>query len=181
MKPMGIAVKAVIWKPDRHNDYVKLTKKKLVGTSFEHKECKYFIDSEHFQITSETPWWKFGFKRHFITYYYKQGVSKPIPVPDFGIVIKQDGKTAIPEIVDNGVPATELEALFNPYFLRIIAAMSQNIWDRLQFWITCGIAVVAIYAAWQAQQNHVSLEELKGLLQHVGQTATADPNVSASG
>ena len=144
---MGLKTRIVIMKPDHRNDIFILKPKKLEGKKFTHNQFAYFINDEHFQITTDAPWWRlFMFKRYFTTYYYVEGKANPLPVPVFKDTM-----------IKGGVDSEELAALFNPYFLRIIAAPVQNMWDQIQFYLSVGTLVGVAYLVWQiSQQGHAA-------------------------
>lgn len=126
-------IKAVIMRPDHNNDVLRLKSKKD-PKMFSHKGCKYFIDSEHFQLTYEKKF--FFWKKWFVTYYYRMGTTKPIPVPNF------------PGIKDLGISAEEMHSIFNPWLMKIIGTPPNQMKDRVMFWLAAGNLVVVIYLAW---------------------------------
>lgn len=124
-------VKAIIMRPDHQNEAVRLSAKTVRENRFKHGDCEYLLDSKHFQLTSERTG---PIKQHYVTYYYKQGVAKPLPVPDF------EG-----QIIDRGITSQELSTIFTPYFYNVIANPGTNKLDRIQFYLLIGIAAAILY------------------------------------
>lgn len=90
-------VKAVIMRPDRTNDVVIVRKKRIEGKTFRHAGVTYFLHPDRAQIT----WVKklFGLlKFYYGTYYFTQGISNPLPVPNFTQLIKSKTKLADHEL-----------------------------------------------------------------------------------
>lgn len=131
-------VRAVIFRPDRTNDVILIRRKHLKGKSFRHNGNMYFLHSDRFQVTEERLARRLWHLKYYATYYYIQGISNPVPVPDFqGYSVPPrpgDIPTDISEeerklmkfggfknVVDLGVPAEELAAIFNPWFYKTIA------------------------------------------------------------
>lgn len=163
-------VKAVIWKKDRTNAVIVLRKKKLeAGKIFRHGDHIYQIDSDRVMITYKKI--LFLFKYHYLTFYYTEGVSKPLPAPDFQDL--KDGETL--RIIDNGVGGEELAAIFNPWFYRTIAPTVKPLYEKLLLIAAIVGAGAGIYAAYQVSQLP-SAEELAAMLQ-AAQNATNGPVV----
>lgn len=160
-------VKAVIMRPDRTNDVVVMRPRHLKGKTFRHNNCMYFLHPDRFQITQIR---RAGFKVYHITYYFIQGVSNPLPVPDFGMMIKKQEKVLVRPVGENGtetvlqiegepvpegeynvadfkdavnlgVPAEELASLFNPWFYRVIAPVELTWQEKLRFLLDVGTAL----------------------------------------
>lgn len=130
-------VKAVIFKTDRNNDVVILSKKNRKDNTFTYHQKDYSIKSEHFVITKG---WSMGWKRNFITFYYKEDSPKPLPIPEF------------PEYKSLGISPGELNAVFNPVFYRIIAAsQNQKKLDYILYGLI-GIGAISAYGVWMVMQ-----------------------------
>lgn len=165
-------VKAVIMRPDRTNDIVIVKKKNIAGKTFRFDNTTYFVHPDRFMVTWDRPWFVFVvlpvfglFRRYFTTYYYRQGMSTPIPVPffdeitdkvskhDYEITTGKNGDTKTEtistadykRIVDNGVSGEELAAIFNPWFYRTIAPQVKDLWDYLTQIITFATAAGLVY------------------------------------
>lgn len=159
-----IKAKAIIWKPNRTNQVVILKKKQLEGKTFRVGDCQYFVDPDRFMLTEG---WRFGKKRNYTTFYYREGVSSPVPVPNLegweepirdekgNVRFGTDGKPVMtkvfPKVINQGVSAEELAAIFNPWFYRIIANPASQIRQDIQFWLVIGIAFGVGYLVWQMQ------------------------------
>lgn len=170
---MKTETKAVIWQSDHQNDVVVINKKNRIGDTFSHRDAVYFLDDTSFQLTEGR---KRGQKRIYVTYYYVEGIPKPIP-PDKvkpGLVaVDENGKRAanrplpVPDfkgIPNLGVPPEELKAIFTPFFYRIIAATSEDTWKKIQFWTTIGTGLVALYCAWQITTVGQSVSEMRTVI-----------------
>jgi hypothetical protein len=136
---MGLQTRIVVMRPDHRNDIFVLKPKKLEGKKFTHKNCAYLINDEHFQITTDAPWWRLWmFKRYFTTYYYVQGQTNPLPVPSFnGTIVK------------GGIDSEELAAIFNPWFYRTIAAPVKDLWAQIQFYISIATLLGVLFTAYK--------------------------------
>lgn len=139
-------VKAIIMRADRTNDVIVVPKKKIEGKTFRHKNVTYFLHPDRFQVTWK---WAWGRKWYYSTYYYTEGISNPLPVPDFKKVVNPDGTISFPKVMDNGIAGEELAAIFNPWFYRIIAAQAKNTWEQVQFYISIGTLLGVAYLLWQ--------------------------------
>lgn len=148
--------KAIIMKPNRTNAYYIIPKKKLEGKVFTFDKNTYFIDPNCFQVTRG---WKWGWKWHYATFYYKEGLATPLPVPDFGMMLDavketklDDGtivKTAkFKNVVNLGVSASELAAIFTPWFYRTIAQQTKTAYEQLMFYGVLFAAAAAGYVAY---------------------------------
>lgn len=137
-------VKAVIMRPDRTNDVVKLSKRKIKDKTFRYGNYVYFLDQDRFMVSWERPNWALGLMRkYFATYYYRMGVPKPLPVPGFQKVLNDEGDFI--GIANDGVSSEELASLFNPWFYRTIAPSAKSAWDYLLFYGVIGGALAAAY------------------------------------
>lgn len=137
---MGIKLRAVIFKPDHSNEIftIKARKHQLEGKKFVHGNCAYLIDDQHFQITSDPrKWWRAFVRQHYTTYYYKQGCPNPIHVPEFDT-----------QAVKDGITSEELAAIFNPWFYRVIAQPTRNLWLEAQFYISVATLLTVLWMAW---------------------------------
>lgn len=130
-------IKAVILRPDRTNDVVIIKPRKLEAGRFRFADCSYEVDEENFRLTWNRSLKKFGGNEYFSTYYYKQGVSKPLPVAELH---------ELEEIQD--ISAEELAAIFNPWFYRIIAKQDLDRYSQIQFYLIIGLALGFIYLAY---------------------------------
>lgn len=169
-------------------------KNDLTHRSFRHEEIVYFLDPERVQITWDRPWHKL-WRRYYSTSYYIQGFSLPLPVPDFqkvdelileerevrdpktGKIEKQsvpviDPKTnkprtkqVFPKAIDLGIGGEMTAQIFNPWFLRVIAAMGAKTWEKIQFILVCATLIVAVYAAWQIGQLPDAHEIARAILE----------------
>lgn len=179
-------VKAVIMRPDRTNDVVVPKKKSIEGKTFRHDGVTYFLHADRFQVTWQRG--KMWQKKYFSTYYYVQGISQPLPVPDFQMVEEPqtngkidpttklpavefgpDGKPIMiqkfPKVIDAGIKGEELAAIFNPWFYRIIASQTKSAWEQVQMYLTIGIALALLYVIFKLHTLNVdSIEGLHELL-----------------
>jgi len=120
-------VKAVVMCLDHQNSVKVLKKKEREAQTFRFKDEVYKLDSDFFQITNQKVAW--FWKKHYITFYYRQGSPSPLPVPDF------------PEYANLGVSSEELGAIFNPWFYRTIGHRESSRSERLQFYATVAAAL----------------------------------------
>jgi hypothetical protein len=142
---MAMKIRAVIMKPDHRNDIFFVAPKKLEGKKFTHAEHGYVINDDHFQLTTDRPWYFLWlFKRYHTTYYYAMGHPKPLPVPNFNM----NGDAG-----DGAVYGEELAAIFNPWFYRTIAAPVRDMWQQIQFYISVGTLLGVIYIAWTMHES----------------------------
>jgi len=166
---MGMKTRIVIMKPEHKNDIFILKKKRLEGKKFVHNNVAYLINDDHFQITTDAPWWRLWmFKRYFTTYYYTEGQTNPLPVPSFKHLFEgQHNK--FKGLVDG----EELAALFNPWFYRTIAAPVRDIFSQIMFYINLATLLIVVYIAWQTYHGdgHGAAEAAGGATG----TATASP------
>lgn len=132
---MQLKVKAVIVRPDRVNDVIVLRKKHIKDGVFKHGQTPYIIDPNRMMVTDRRVlrFWKIYYR----TYYYKQGMTKPLPFPDF------------PDILDNGVTPGELEAIFNPWFYRTIASHGMDKLMKLMFFLNVATLLGLIWVGYQ--------------------------------
>jgi hypothetical protein len=128
--------KAIIMRPDRTNDVVRLTSKKIKDGRFSHRQHSYIVDANRFQLTTE-PFLLF-FNRTYSTFYFREGFVKPLPVPHF------EGEDGVPEDLLH-MTAGELEALFTEWFYRTIAPSQLSKWERVQLLLTAGTAAGLVY------------------------------------
>lgn len=175
-------VKAVIMRPDRTNDVVRVKKKDIEGKTFRYNNVTYFLHADRFQVTWDGRSITRGFtRRYYTTYYYTEGVSQPLPVPNFlkveetvldahgNPVMNGNGKPktvqVFPKEMNNGVSGEELAAIFNPWFYRIIASQTKTVWEQLQFWITVGTGIGVIYLVWKL--STLNVDSIDGLTELV--------------
>lgn len=167
-------VKAVIWRTDRTNDVVVVKKKDIQGKAFRHGNYTYFLDSDRFMVT-----WirKMGFRKYYSTYYYAEGISYPVPVPDFQAtevaardekgepILDKDGKPVLikvfPEMVKGGIESEELASIFNPWFYRIIASLQKDAMSQIQFYLVIGILCAVGYIIFKL--HNLSVDDISGL------------------
>lgn len=172
---------AVIMREDRENDVVTLKRKHLNGNSFIHGGHVYFIEPDRFQITPRRHF--FGlFRSDQKNFYYIRKLARPLPVPLFetetaneeavrvdknGKPVKgsKNGHVTVPKIVNLGVAAEELAALFNPFFFRIISQMEKPWYKELHFWISCAALGAMAYGIYLITGMMDDLETLKASLQ----------------
>lgn len=161
--------KAVIWREDKTNDVVVLTRKKIEGRTFKHDNCVYFIDPEASQITWTRPNKYFGMVReYFATLYYFRGVSTPFPISKQAELIIKIGKEAkvderelealknkigaksvfYKQLVNLGISAEEMAALFEPWFYRQVAPKVRDMWDHIVLYACIGACAAAVYVAY---------------------------------
>lgn len=146
---MGMKTRIVIMKPEHKNDIFILKKKMLEGKKFNRNNCAYLINDDHFQITTDAPWWRLWmFKRYFTTYYYAEGQTNPLPVPAFKALYAGQHE-AFKGLVDG----EELAALFNPWFYRTIAAPVKDLFTQLSFYMSLGTLLMVAYIAWETFQG----------------------------
>ena len=135
-------IRICIFKPDHTNDifFLNPKKDKVDATHFKRNEMMYETDGKHFQITTDRVWWTLWlYKRYHTTYYYVQGVSRPLNVPDF------DGEYA----TEGNVPSDELARIFDPWFLRTISQPARDLVDNLHFFVSIGTFLAVIYLIWK--------------------------------
>lgn len=147
-------IKAVILRPDRTNDVVVMKPKKLEGERFKFGDCSYEVDEENFRLTWGRSLWKFGGNEYFSTYYYKQGVSKPLPVAELH---------DLEEIQD--ISAEELAAIFNPWFYRIIAKQDLDKYSQIQFYVIIALALGVGYLIYILNGLTGDVEALRAALE----------------
>jgi hypothetical protein len=146
---MGMKTRIVIMKPEHKNDIFVLKKKMLEGKKFQRNNVAYLINDDHFQITTDAPWWRLWmFKRYFTTYYYAEGQTNPLPVPSFKSLYAGQHE-AYKGLVDG----EELAALFNPWFYRTIAAPVRDLFSQIMFYINIATLLIVVYLAWNAWQG----------------------------
>ena len=120
---------AIIMRPDHTNTRVRIGKHNLKDGFFGHNGRSYVLDPDHFQITKTL----FG---NCITFYYSEDCAKPLPVPDFQN-IKRIG-------IDNA----ELNAIFNPWFLRQISQQGPSSFEKLQLGAVLVTLGASLYIAY---------------------------------
>jgi hypothetical protein len=137
---MTMKRRIVLFNPDHTNTIFVLKPKMMVDNkNFKYDNCQYQINDEHFQITTSRAWWSMWlWKRYYSTYYFKRGSVNPIPVPDFkGILVK------------SGVEGSELAAIFDPWFLKVISQPARDLMDNLQFYVSVGTLIGVAYLIWK--------------------------------
>ncbi|MHB1059788.1 MAG: hypothetical protein ACYC0F_18085 [Rhodanobacter sp.] len=138
--------KAVIMNPDRTNTVLRIKKKMREGDGFRYDGTLYFFDAEFFQLTVDGRW---PFRRWFTTFYYKKGLSKPLPVPHFQVATTDaEGRVQVQAVVDRGIGGEELASVFNKWFYRIIAASETTLREKLVLALLIGIACAVGYIAY---------------------------------
>ena len=156
---MSLKIRIVIFKPEHKNDIFILRKKKLEGKKFTRDNCAYFLNDDHFQITTDAPWYRLWmFKRYFATYYYAQGQAQPLPVPLFkGMRVEEEtGKWTVEDGakgLTSQLSSEEVAAAFNPWFYRTIAAPVRDLWEQLQFYIGVGTLLGVVYIIWRLHED----------------------------
>lgn len=172
-------VKAVIMRPDRTNDVVVVKKRRIEGKTFRHNGTTYFLHPDRFQVT----WTKklFGaIKFYYSTFYYKAGLSNPLPVPNFTqlvknvervdetqeIVIGENGSQTtkqvritgnvgeFKDVIDMGVTGEELAAIFNPWFYRIIAPVNK-LREEITFYMLIGLCLAVAYVIYMLHSGNI--------------------------
>lgn len=142
--------KVVLMQEDRTNAVVKLRKKHWTSdSSFKIGDKTRFIDADRFQITTEQPWWKLGFKRYFVTYYYAHDHVKPLPVPTFEYSADGDHSEC--------VSSEEIAVLFDPFFYRTLAHTKATMLEMLQFYANIGSVLGIIYLVYLMRQIHETI------------------------
>lgn len=176
-------VKAVIWREDRTNDVKVVKKKDISGRTFEFDKTTYFLDPDASQITWTRPNKYLGIVReYFTTFYYFRGVSTPVPISQWTETIiksRNPGKNGnglhnpeemealkgkpgakpvlYKDVVDLGIPAEELAAIFNPWFYRQIAAKSRDAWEQIQFYATIGCVLGLVWIIYMLSTGNYEL------------------------
>lgn len=97
---------------------------------------RYEIGNDNFVITTEGRFWK----RHYVTYYFRQNTVKPLPVPLF------------PDIKQLGISAEDLDKLFTPKFYKIIAGEDKNKKQDYILYAAIGSLLASVYVGWQIHQ-----------------------------
>lgn len=183
--------RAVIFRKDRTNDVLVPTQKRndLTTVSFRHEDNVYFLDPDRVMITMDRPWHKM-WKRYYSTQYYVQGFPNPLPVPDFQhveeVMKDENGKPVFdletglpirhkvfPQIINVGVEGGMLAQIFNPYFLRIIAAMGIKTWEKIQFLLIAATLAVVVFIAYTMTQQPTASEIADAVI--AAQTAAQQP------
>ena len=142
---MGLKTRIVIMKPDHRNDIFILKKKQLEGKKFVRGNVAYLINDDHFQITTDAPWYRLWlFKRYFATYYYAEGQTNPLPVPAFKNLFNSQA-----DHFKGLIDGEELAALFNPWFYRTIAAPVRDVFSQIMFYMNLATLLLVAYIAWQ--------------------------------
>jgi hypothetical protein len=177
-------VKAIIWREDHTNDVIVLKKKQIEGKVFRHDNTTYFLNPNAPQITWTRPNKYLGLSReYFATFYYMRGISSPFPVSDLMQFVVRPGKgdkstveavidpeetkalqkktgtksVVYKNIVDMGVPAEELAAIFNPWFYRQLAAKAKDTWEMIQFYASLGALAGVVYIIYMLSTGHFML------------------------
>lgn len=157
-------VKAIIMGPDRQNQAVRLSQRKVAFKTFRFGGYQYFLHPDRFQVTWERSFRRFWWKEYFTTFYYTKGCANPLPVPSFDKITpnpyekkigKKTGKKDWLPIFDNGVTAEDLAVIFTPWFYRIIAQSGMQTWDYIKLMIsisTLGGVLYLIYLMDQLMQ-----------------------------
>lgn len=163
-------VKAVIFRPDRRLRVVRMREGALDNDLFRHDNNMYRIDPDRMIVTTE--WKMFVFKWHYSTYYFIQGITNPIPAPDFKCVIRslqkkklldqdgnpvkdKDGKDIevteadYKDVVNLGVSAPAMSSIFNPWFYRTIGAIAKDKFLQFVFFITLANACGTAFLIWK--------------------------------
>lgn len=181
-------VKAVIMRPDRTNDVVRVKKKNIEGKTFRHDNCTYFLHADRFMVT----WTGRFVKKYYSTYYYIKGHANPLPVPDFQIVeeplkdengqliMNGDGKPKVkqtfPKVIDNGIASEELAAIFNPWFYRIIASMQKDAMSQIQFYLVIATLCAVGYVIFKL--HNLSVSDISGLVELLGNNPVVGPDAA---
>lgn len=174
-------VKAIIWREDHTNDVVVLKKKQIEGRIFRYDNTMYYLNPNAPQITWSRPNKYLGLAReYFATFYFMRGTSTPFPVAELmqnmvrtgkgevaGVVDEEETKAlrkktgtksvVYKNIVDMGVPAEELAAIFNPWFYRQLAAKAKDAWEMIQFYCSIGAVLGAVYLIYMLSTGHYHL------------------------
>lgn len=170
-------IKAIVARPDRGLTIKRLKQRQVEGNVFTIDGNKYIIHPDRFVLTNNGKIWPFH--RSFKTFYYTQGVSLPLPFPDFQkveepvndeqgnavmvditdkkgkVVGKMQKKTqTFPKIINNGIPAEELAAIFNPWFYRTIAPQAKSMWDQLLLMGVIGSVIGIAYIIYGLSSGH---------------------------
>lgn len=123
-------VKVVIFKKDRTNVSKSLSKQNKVDNKIRIGNNDYFItNKDHFCITRK--WF-----RNYITYYFREDSPTPLPVPNFA------------DMKRTGISTDELNALFEPYFLRLLAKNKDNKQQKVSFYLQIATLLVSGYGTY---------------------------------
>src|SRR5689334_6816965 len=123
-------IKVVIFKKDRTNVSKALSKQNKVDNKIRIGNCDYFItNKDHFCITRK--WF-----RNYITYYFREDSPTPLPVPNFA------------EMKRTGISTDELNALFEPYFLRLLAKNKDNKQAKVGFYLQVASVFISGYGVY---------------------------------
>lgn len=133
--------KLVIFENDHTNRAIRVRKKHLSDSDvISVKGETFFTDDENFQITEE----RIGifFSRKFITYYYDGRDPHPLPIHDF--------RRKLEALDLDDVPGRrELNAIFNPWFLRVISARAMTGQEKLLLIAAIAGAVFGAFSVYQ--------------------------------
>jgi len=157
-------IKAVLMGPDRTNEVVKIKPKRLKSKTFRHAESTYLVDPDRMMVTWERRFFV-GPKKYFATYYYMRDVPRPLPVPFFSRKAGTGDGSEFPKIVNNGIPADELAAIFNPWFYRTIGPIDTQWYKNIVFWVTLGIGIGTMYLIYMVVSMQGELEALRMMLE----------------
>jgi len=138
-------VKAVILRPDRFNDTIILKSgaNEFDGKTFTHSTHQYFVDERSFQLTNGRDRW--GGKEVYVTYYYKMGVPKPLPLAD------------LDKIKTIGISSSELRALFTPWLYRQITPQEDTFWVKIVRIATFAAPVLLVYVIYMLSRLQTQL------------------------
>lgn len=130
-------LKIVIVRRDHQNDARVIRGKQRDGQRIVISESEhYLIDDENFQITETGRW---PFVRQYVTYYFREGEPKPIPIHT----------AEIPEEMRETRPdAAELASIFNPWFYRTIAPQKPSLRDQWGFILQVSSVLIGVYTVY---------------------------------
>jgi len=163
-------IKAVLMGADRTNEVVKIKPKHLKSKTFRHAESTYLVDPDRMMLTWERRFFV-GPKKYFATYYYVRDIPRPLPVPFFNQrKSATNGEIEFPRIINNGIPADELAAIFNPWFYRTIGPIDTQWYKNIVFWVTLGIGIGTMYLIYMIVTMQGELEALRLMVEATRET-----------
>ncbi len=128
-------VKAVIFNKARTLTIKILSRKETSKNRLKIHEKEYFItNKDNFVITHK---WFGPIKRNYITYYFIESNSQPLPIPNF------------PDIALAPISPEELSEAFNPAFYRMVRGKSNSLKQDMQVYMMYALLLMTGYSTWQ--------------------------------